>query len=98
MDMPEFTAEKALYKTNNLYTTTGTNVGTLNRQAVVPQDVFETCCDRALCTGVLEWHKTYCCRLTGGVFTSLWFLNGLCFGISDDGEKAPCAPFFCHDF
>src|SRR5512132_2230584 len=95
MDMPGFTAEKVLYKTHSFYMATGRNMGSLNRHSVVPQDQFTTCCDRELCTVVLLWKKTYCCRLTGGVFTSLWFLDNLCFGFSDDGEQSPCFPFFC---
>ena len=94
MSMPGYTAESALYRTSGRYLPVAGGFFIAEGQAVIPQQ-FAACKRRTLCSGAVLWARDYCCRHDGSVFTSLWFVNGVCFGIWDDGEQAPC-PFGSH--
>jgi hypothetical protein len=75
-----FTAELSLYETRNHYRLTAGGAQASDGEAIIPQQ-FPSCTTNRSCWGVILMARDHCQRWDGSSFSSLWYVNGVCFGL-----------------
>jgi hypothetical protein len=83
MNVPSFTAEVSLCKSRNHYRLIAGGIQTSDGEAVTPQQYnpIVECTTNRSCWGVVLMARDHCQRWDGSSFSSLWYADGVCFGL-----------------